>query len=348
MTVLRSPKPFLRALSGQVQDVPPIWLMRQAGRYLPEYRAVRAEVGGFLDLCYDPDRACEVTLQPIRRFGFDAAILFSDILVLPHALQQKVWFVEGEGPKLEPLRDASDLAILQPDAVLGHLRPVFETVAKLNAALPMETALIGFAGAPWTVATYMIEGGSSRDFAKTKIWTYRDPDSFQRLIDILVDATADYLVAQIDAGADAVQLFDSWAGALDEAGFRRWSLEPAKAIVERVRARHPDVPIIGFPRAAGPLYMDYAAETGVTAVSLDQGLPAEWAARTLPRDVVTQGNLDPMALLAGGAALDRAVDHILQAFDGRPHIFNLGHGIIKETPPDHVERLVARIRRATS
>lgn len=348
MTVQHSPKPFLRTLSGEVQTVPPIWLMRQAGRYLPEYRSVRAEVGGFLDLCYDPDRACEVTLQPIRRYGFDAAILFSDILVVPHALQQKVWFVEGEGPKLEPLRDASDLSILKPDAVLGHLQPVFETVAKLSATLPMETALIGFAGAPWTVATYMIEGGSSRDFAKTKLWAYRDPDGFQRLIDTLVDATATYLVAQIDAGAQAVQLFDSWAGALDVAGFHRWSLAPAKAIVDKVRQRHPDVPIIGFPRAVGPLYTDYAAQTGVTAVSLDQGLPADWAAREIPRDVVTQGNLDPMALLAGGTALDRAVDHILEAFDGRPHVFNLGHGIIKETPPDHVDRLVARIRRATS
>ncbi|MDW3205493.1 MAG: uroporphyrinogen decarboxylase [Alphaproteobacteria bacterium] len=348
MSVQRSPKPFLRTLYGEVQDSPPIWLMRQAGRYLPEYRAVRADVGGFLDLCYDPDRACEVTLQPIRRFGFDAAILFSDILVLPHALQQKVWFVEGEGPKLEPLRDASDLSILKPDAVLGHLQPVFETVAKLSAALPMETALIGFAGAPWTVATYMIEGGSSRDFAKTKLWAYHDPDGFQRLIDLLVDSTATYLVAQIDAGAQAVQLFDSWAGALDEAGFRRWSLAPAKAIVDRVRESHPDVPIIGFPRAVGPLYTEYASQTGVTAVSLDQGLPAAWAAREIPRDVVTQGNLDPMALLAGGEALDRAVDHILEVFDGRAHVFNLGHGIIKETPPDHVARLVERIRRATS
>ena len=252
-----SSKRFLRALAGEKMDVPPIWLMRQAGRYLPEYRQVRAEVGGFLDLCYDPDRACEVTLQPLRRYDFDAAILFSDILVVPHALQQKVWFVEGEGPKLEPLKGPEDLAILKKEAVLGHMAPVLETVSKLSAALPSTTALIGFAGAPWTVATYMIEGGSSRDFAKTKMWAYRDPDSFAQLIDILVEATSDYLIAQVDAGAEALQLFDSWAGALDEAGFLSWSADPCRRIVERVRSAHPAVPIIGFPRGAGPLYRDF-------------------------------------------------------------------------------------------
>ena len=348
MTSKKSLKPFLRALNGETQSVPPIWLMRQAGRYLPEYREVRASANGFLDLCYSPDKACEVTLQPIRRYGFDAAILFSDILVIPHALQQKVWFVEGEGPKLEPLKDARDLSILKPDAVLGHLQPVFETVAKLNATLPIECALIGFAGAPWTIATYMIEGGSSRDFAKTKLWAYRDPDGFQRLIDIVVDATASYLIAQIDAGAQALQLFDSWAGALDEHGFRRWSIAPAKRIVEIVKSRHPDVPIIGFPRGAGPAYIDYAAETGVDAVSLDQGIPVAWAAQALDTSVTLQGNMDPMALLAGGDQLDRAVDHIVDGFASRPHVFNLGHGIIKETPPEHVTRLVERVRRARS
>lgn len=348
MTVARSPKLFLRTLAGEKQTVPPIWLMRQAGRYLPEYRKLRAEVDGFLALCYDSDRACEVTLQPIRRYAFDAAILFSDILVIPHALQQKVWFVEGEGPKLEPLKDSSELGILKPEAVLGHLQPVFETVAKIQAALPLECALIGFSGAPWTVATYMIEGGSSRDFAKTKMWAYRDPNGFQKLIDILVDATADYLTAQVDAGAEALQIFDSWAGALDEAGFRQWSIAPIKAIVAKVRDRHPQIPIIGFPRGAGPLYAEFAGETGVNAVSLDQGLPAAWAAETLQGSVTTQGNLDPMALLAGGAALDGAVDHILDAFSGGPHVFNLGHGIIKETPPEHVTRLVSRIRGTSS
>lgn len=343
-TAIQSLKPFLRSLAGENSTVPPIWLMRQAGRYLPEYRAVRAEANGFLDLCYSPDKACEVTLQPIRRYGFDAAILFSDILVIPHALQQKVWFVEGEGPKLEPLAGDADLSILQPDAVLAHLRPVLETVSKLSSALPLETTLIGFAGAPWTVATYMIEGGSSRDFAKTKLWAYSNPESFQRLMDILVEATAAYLVAQVDAGAQALQIFDSWAGALNETAFHRWSIAPAKALVAKIRERHPDVPIIGFPRGAGPLYVDYARETGVTAISLDQGIPADWAAREIPDGVTLQGNLDPMLLLAGGAALDRAIDHILERFAGRPHIFNLGHGIIKETPPEHVAHLVNRIR----
>lgn len=348
MTGIQSPKSFLRTLAGERQNIPPIWLMRQAGRYLPEYRKVRSEVGGFLELCYDPDRACEVTLQPIRRYDFDAAILFSDILVIPHALQQKVWFVEGEGPKLEPLQDAEDLSILKPEAVLGHLQPVLETVSKLSVALPIETALIGFAGAPWTVATYMIEGGSSRDFAKTKLWAYRDPEGFQQLIDTVVEATAEYLVAQVDAGAEALQLFDSWAGALDEAGFRRWSIAPCKAIVEKVRARHPQVPIIGFPRAAGAAYVDFAEQTGVNAISVDQGVPAQWAANALQDKITVQGNLDPMALLAGGEALDRAVDHILDSFGSGPHVFNLGHGIIKETPPEHVDRLVARIRNTRS
>jgi uroporphyrinogen decarboxylase len=348
MTETAQTKRFLRALKGERLDVPPIWMMRQAGRYLPEYRKVRAEVDGFLSLCYDPDRACEVTLQPIRRYGFDASILFSDILVIPHALQQKVWFVEGEGPKLEPLADAAALDILKPEAVLDHLKPVFETVSKLSAALPSETALIGFAGAPWTLATYMIEGGSSRDFARTKIWAYRDPESFQRLMDILAAACGDYLATQVDAGAEALQIFDSWAGALDEEGFRRWSIAPCKAIVERVRARHPDVPIIGFPRGAGPLYKDFALETGVDAISMDQGLPVAWAAAELQPHLTVQGNLDPMALLAGGKALDSGIDRILETLGGGPLVFNLGHGIIKETPPEHVTRLVDRVRGASS
>lgn len=340
-------KKFIRALKGERFDVPPIWLMRQAGRYLPEYRQVRAEVGGFLDLCYDPDRACEVTLQPIRRYAFDAAILFSDILVIPHALQQKVWFVEGEGPKLEPLKGPDDLRLLKQDAVLNHLAPVLETVRNLRLSLPAETALIGFAGAPWTVATYMIEGGSSRDFAKTKLWAYRDPTSFSALIDHLVEATSAYLIAQIDAGAEAVQLFDSWAGALDEAGFRTWSAEPAKRIVAQIRRAHPSIPIIGFPRGAGPLYRDFVEISGVDAVSIDQSLPVSWAAKHLQPLCAVQGNLDPMALLAGGETLDLAIDRILDSLRPGPHIFNLGHGIIKETPPEHVDRLVSRIRRST-
>ncbi len=341
-------KPFLQTLKGNRQAVPPIWLMRQAGRYLPEYRKVRAEVGGFLDLCFDPDRACEVTLQPIRRYGFDAAILFSDILVIPLGVGQKVWFVEGEGPKLEPLNGPEDLAGLTPETAVERLAPVMETVAKLSASLPRETALIGFAGAPWTVATYMIEGGSSRDFARTKLWAYRNPDSFRTLMEILVEATAAYLIAQVKAGAEAIQIFDSWAGALATGGFEDWVIAPNRALVEKVRAAVPHVPIIGFPRGAGVLYREFQDRTGVDVVSIDQGLPVTWARDNLQPHGTVQGNLDPFALLAGGDVLDREVDRILDDLSGGPFVFNLGHGIIKETPPDHVTRLVERVRRSTS
>lgn len=341
-------KPFLQTLKGNRQAVPPIWLMRQAGRYLPEYRKVRAEVGGFLDLCFDPDRACEVTLQPIRRYGFDAAILFSDILVIPLGIGQKVWFVEGEGPKLEALNGPEDLAGLKPETAVERLAPVMETVAKLSASLPRETALIGFAGAPWTVATYMIEGGSSRDFAKTKLWAYRNPESFRTLMEILVEATAAYLIAQVKAGAEAIQIFDSWAGALATGGFEDWVIAPNRALVEKVRASVPHVPIIGFPRGAGVLYREFQDRTGVDAVSIDQGLPVTWARDNLQPHGTVQGNLDPFALLAGGDVLDREVDRILDDLSGGPFVFNLGHGIIKETPPDHVTHLVERIRRSTS
>ena len=341
-------KPFLQTLKGNRQAVPPIWLMRQAGRYLPEYRKVRAEVGGFLDLCFDPDRACEVTLQPIRRYSFDAAILFSDILVIPLGIGQKVWFVEGEGPKLEALNGPEDLAGLKPETAVERLAPVMETVAKLSASLPRETALIGFAGAPWTVATYMIEGGSSRDFAKTKLWAYRNPESFRTLMEILVEATAAYLIAQVKAGAEAIQIFDSWAGALATGGFEDWVIAPNRALVEKVRASVPHVPIIGFPRGAGVLYREFQDRTGVDAVSIDQGLPVTWARDNLQPHGTVQGNLDPFALLAGGDVLDREVDRILDDLSGGPFVFNLGHGIIKETPPDHVTRLVERVRRSTS
>ena len=341
-------KPFLQTLKGNRQAVPPIWLMRQAGRYLPEYRKVRAEVGGVLDLCFDPDRACEVTLQPIRRYSFDAAILFSDILVIPLGIGQKVWFVEGEGPKLEALNGPEDLAGLKPETAVERLAPVMETVAKLSASLPRETALIGFAGAPWTVATYMIEGGSSRDFAKTKLWAYRNPESFRTLMEILVEATAAYLIAQVKAGAEAIQIFDSWAGALATGGFEDWVIAPNRALVEKVRASVPHVPIIGFPRGAGVLYREFQDRTGVDAVSIDQGLPVTWARDNLQPHGTVQGNLDPFALLAGGDVLDREVDRILDDLSGGPFVFNLGHGIIKETPPDHVTRLVERVRRSTS
>ena len=341
----KTQKKFLHALSGGLQKVPPIWLMRQAGRYLPEYREVRATTDGFLDLCFTPDKACEVTLQPIRRYGFDAAILFSDILVVPWALGQGVRFVEGEGPKLDALEGHGALARLKdPEAAGEALAPVYETVAKLTASLPAETALIGFAGAPWTVATYMIEGGSSRDFTKAKMWAMAEPESFGRLIDIIVEATVAYLSRQIEAGAEAIQLFDSWAGALDAASFERWVTAPNRAIAERLRAHHPTVPIIGFPRAAGMNLYGFIEGAGVDAVSLDQMMPLALAKETVQPKIPVQGNLDPIALLTGGAALDGTVDAIMENLSGGPFVFNLGHGIMKETPPEHVSRLVERVR----
>ena len=337
-------KKLLRALRGETVSPPPIWLMRQAGRYLKEYRTVRAAAGSFLDLCYTPELAAEVTRQPIKRYGFDAAILFSDILVVPHGLGQDVRFVENEGPKLAAIDRAAGLDDLQPDRMIDRLAPVYRTVEILAATLPDETALIGFAGAPWTVACYMVEGSGSRDFAAVKGFAYRDPNGFGALIDILIDATAQHLCAQIAAGAEAVQIFDSWAGVLPDAAFRRWIIAPTKTLVARVREAYPDTPIIGFPRAAGAMYAEYAVETGVDAVSLDTTVPTAWAAETLQTRMPVQGNLDPVALLTGGVGLDESVDRILAAFDGGPFIFNLGHGIIKETPPEHVAHLVARVR----
>ncbi|MEQ8604931.1 MAG: uroporphyrinogen decarboxylase [Marivibrio sp.] len=338
-------KKFLHALKGGLQKTPPIWLMRQAGRYLPEYREVRATCDGFLDLCFTPEKACEVTLQPIRRYGFDAAILFSDILVIPWALDQGVRFVEGEGPKLDALTSEQDLAALSDPTKAGEkLAAVCETVSKLSASLPKETALIGFAGAPWTVATYMIEGGSSRDFTKVKHWAFAQPESFGRLIDMIVEATVSYLSAQIEAGAEAIQLFDSWAGALDAASFDRWVSAPNRAVAERLRAHHPTIPIIGFPRAAGMNLYSYIETAGVDAVSLDQMAPLELIRHTVQPKLPVQGNLDPLALLTGGAALDGAIDKIMENLSGGPFVFNLGHGVIKETPPEHVTRLVERVR----
>jgi uroporphyrinogen decarboxylase len=342
-----SDKPFLRTLAGEAVWPPPVWLMRQAGRYLPEYRATREQAGGFLDLCYTPELAVEVTLQPLRRYGFDAAILFSDILVIPHALGQHVAFKQGEGPVLDALKDEADLGRLSVARVLEHMAPVLATVKGLAESIPKQTALIGFAGAPWTVATYMIEGGGSKDFARTKEWAYGRPDLFGRLIDILVEATGDYLIAQIDAGAEAAQIFDTWAGALPEADFRRWVIDPIGRITRRIQAERPGVPVIGFPRGAGPLYPDFARQTGVTAVSLDTALPCDWAAREIQPLVVTQGNLDPIHVVTGGEAMDAATDHVLNTLCGkRPHIFNLGHGIVPQTPPDNVARLMDRIRNA--
>ena len=337
-------KPFLDALTGKVQSRPPIWLMRQAGRYLPEYREIRANAGGFLNLCYNPKLACEVTMQPIRRYGFDAAILFSDILVVPDALGQKVEFLEGEGPKLEALQSPSDIAKLSDQWLHSRLEPVYETLSLIKASLPSETALIGFAGAPWTIATYMIEGGSSKDFAKTKLWSFKDPDSFEELLNLIADSTADYLIAQVEAGAEAVQIFDSWASVLPEAYFDRWIIAANKRLIHKFKMKCPNTPVIGFPRGAGLKYIDYIDETGVDAVGLDTTLPLGWARDNLQNKVCVQGNLDPQLLLAGGTAMDEAVDYILETLKDGPFIFNLGHGIIKETPPEHVSRLMDRVR----
>jgi len=337
-------KSLLRALKGETIAPPPVWLMRQAGRYLPEYREIRGKVSGFLELCYTPELAVEVTLQPIRRYGFDAAILFSDILVIPDALGQAVRFEEGEGPKLDPIRDASGLAQLDRDGIHDRLAPVYETVKRLSRELPPEVTLIGFCGAPWTVATYMVEGASSRDFAATIGWSLSDPDSFGRLIDQVTEATGDYLCRQIESGAETVQIFDSWAGVLADDAFQRWVIEPTIRIVSKVKQRFPDVPVIGFPRGAGALYERYIEETGVDAVSLDTTVPLSWAAEKLQPKVTVQGNLDPQVLLAGGAALDRRAAEIVSKLGGGPFIFNLGHGIIKETPPEHVTRLMDIIR----
>ncbi|MDJ0684169.1 MAG: uroporphyrinogen decarboxylase [Alphaproteobacteria bacterium] len=337
-------KPFLKALAGEASDRPPMWLMRQAGRYLPEYRAIRATVSGFLELCYTPELATEVTLQPIRRYGFDAAILFSDILVVPDALGQEVTFVEGEGPKLAPIRSAAEARTLSADWIRQRLAPVFETVESVRSKLPDETALIGFAGAPWTVACYMVEGGGSRDFTEVKRFAYQDPKSFQDVIDVLVDGTIDYLCAQVEAGADALQLFDTWAGVLPDDAFAAYVTEPARKIVAGVRAKHPDIPMIGFPRGAGVGYARYLDQTGVNGVSIDVAVDLDWAAKTLQPKGAVQGNLDPQRLLVGGDGLNAAADRILTAFSDGPFIFNLGHGVIKETPPEHVEALVERVR----
>lgn len=337
-------KVLLRALKGETVTPPPVWLMRQAGRYLPEYREVRGKVGGFLELCYTPELAVEVTLQPIRRYGFDAAILFSDILVIPDALGQAVRFEEGEGPKLDPIRDSSGLARLDRNRIHEHLAPVYETVTRLSRELPPEVTLIGFSGAPWTVATYMVEGGSSRDFAKTIGWSLSDPDGFGRLVEQVTEATGDYLCRQIESGAETVQIFDSWAGVLADDAFQRWVVEPTARIVSKVKGRFPDVPVIGFPRGAGVLYEHYVAQTGVDAVSLDTTVPLAWAAERLQPKVTVQGNLDPLVLLAGGAALEHRAREIRSVLGGGPFIFNLGHGIIKETPPEHVAQLLDVVR----
>lgn len=335
--------PFIRTLAGERTDVPPIWLMRQAGRYLPEYRAVRAEAGSFLDLCYNPDFATEVTLQPIRRFGFDASILFSDILVVPHALGQEVTFAEGEGPRLPPITDRTGLAKLKSEIDLGHLEPVLETVRRLVRELPAQTPLIGFCGAPWTVASYMIAGKGTPDQAPIRLMAYRDPELLRLFIDKLVDASIAYLSAQADAGVDALQLFESFAGALPPDLFEAWSADPIKRIVAGVRQRHPDLPVLVFARGAQKRVNAFADGTAA-AIGLDWTFDPMEADALLPPGIAAQGNLDPHALIAGGEALDRRVDAIKAAFAKRPHVFNLGHGILPETPIAHVEQMIARVR----
>ena len=336
-------KKLLATVLGERHDTPPIWIMRQAGRYLPEYREVRTKAGSFLDLCYNPELAVEVTLQPLRRFDLDAAILFSDILVIPDALGQKVRFEVGEGPRLEPL-DASEVDRLEPEGALDHLAPVLETVRRLRASLAAEKTLIGFCGSPWTVATYMIGGRGSTDQAKARIFALQHPEAFAALMDILVATSIDYLVAQFQAGADVVQLFESWALNLDDAAFEQRVIGPNRRIVEGVRARIPNAPIIGFPRGAAGNLAKYAALTGVNALGLDYATPLDFAAKNLPDTLPVQGNLDPLRLVAGGSQLDERVDQILSAFADRPHIFNLGHGIVPETPIEHVARLVDRVK----
>lgn len=341
---------MLDVFAGKALAPPPVWLMRQAGRYLPEYRATRQTAGGFLDLCYSPELAAEVTLQPIRRYGFDAAILFADILVVPDALGQSVKFAEGEGPRLTPLRSAADIAKLDPAKTAKKFAIISETVARLRSDLPAETTLIGFCGAPWTVATYMIGGRGSVDQAAARLFAYREPAAFAQLMDTLVDVSVDYLSQQISAGADCVQIFDSWAGSLPDNEFARWVIEPTKRMVEALESRHQGVPVIGFPRGAGVNAARYVRETGVNGIGCDTAEPLG-AMRNLAQmrrrgsgAIVAQGNLDPLLLVSGGAALDRRVDEILEAMQDLPFIFNLGHGIVPETPPENVARLVARVR----
>jgi len=335
-------KPLLRVLKGERQAVPPIWLMRQAGRYLPEYRALRAEKGGFLALATDPEAAAEVTVQPIRRFGFDGAILFSDILMVPWALGQDLSFGAGEGPRLAPA--LADGTLTGLETAPERLQPVYATVRQVSAMLAPQTTFLGFAGSPWTVATYMVAGQGSRDQGEARSLAYRDPGAFGAIIEAIVDLTVTYLSEQIAAGVEAVQLFDSWAGSLSPAQFERWVIAPNAEIVARLRALYPDTPVIGFPKGVGAKLPAYARETGVQAVGLDETIDPAWADGALPHGLPVQGNLDPLALLAGGAALDQGIDRVLAAFPERPHVFNLGHGIGQFTPIAHVEALLARVR----
>jgi uroporphyrinogen decarboxylase len=347
MTVSHGHSGTLDVLANKRATQAPIWLMRQAGRYLPEYREVRAKAGSFLDLCFNPVLAAEVTLQPVQRFGFDAAILFSDILVVPHALGQRLTFEAGEGPRLSPaIISAATLDKLATDLDMNALAPVLETIARVRAELPGQVALLGFCGAPWTVATYMVAGFGTPDQAPARLFAYRDPDEFGRLIDVLTRASIDYLAAQFQAGVDAVQLFDTWAGVLGPEEFDRWCTKPAAKIVAGLRQRIPGARIIGFPRGAGTSLVSYVEDVPFDAIGLDWMINRKFARDEIQSRRPVQGNLDPMALLAGGAALDREVDAVLASFSERPFIFNLGHGILPETPIGNVERMVARVRKS--
>jgi len=342
---LPADKPLLAVLKGERRDPPPMWMMRQAGRYLPEYRELRAEKGSFLNLVYDAEAATEITLQPLKRFaGLDAAILFSDILIVPFAIGQNLTFVAGEGPRLTPPLSGSSLDELT--AYSARVDPIYETVRRVKAALDPSKTLIGFAGSPWTVATYMVAGQGSREQAEARRLAYSDPAKFGEIIARIEAVTLDYLSGQIEAGAEAVQLFDSWAGSLSPAQFEQWVIAPTSRLVAGLKQRHPDVPVIGFPKGAGGKLAAYARETGVTALGLDETVDPDWAARELPLGLPVQGNLDPLALIAGGERLSAAVTRVLDAFADRPHIFNLGHGILQDTPIAHVEQLISLVKGA--
>ena len=337
-------KPLLQAFDGRKLDRPPFWFMRQAGRYLPEYRRIRSEAPDFLTFCYTPELCVEAALQPLRRYRMDAAILFSDILVVPDALGCRVAFVEGQGPVLEPVRSAAEIAALSIERLEDHLQPVFEAVRLLAQAIPAETALIGFAGAPWTVAIYMVEGRGGTDCETARSWGYRNPDTFGALIDLLVEATVVHLRRQIENGAEVVQLFDSWAGVLAESQFRSWVIRPTAEIVRRLKADYPEIRIIGFPRSAGVRYLEYVKQTGVDGVSIDATVPLDWAARGLQGHCLVQGNLDNQALVVGGNVVEQETIRILETLADGPFIFNLGHGILPQTPPENVARVSELMR----
>ncbi|MGA9265586.1 MAG: uroporphyrinogen decarboxylase [Rhodomicrobium sp.] len=342
-TIKQGEPKFLEALAGKAHKAPPMWLMRQAGRYLAEYREVRAKAGSFLNLCYTPALAAEATIQPIRRFGFDAAIIFSDILVVPHALGQHLEFREGEGPHLEPIKTMADLSKLSVSRAHSTFEIVYESIRKAIAGLEGGTPLVGFCGAPWTVASYMVEGCGSSDYKAPKLLAYREPKTFGAILDLLVEASATYLIGQMNAGARAVQIFDSWAGALADNDFEAFVIEPTARIVKQVKAAHPRIPIIGFPRGSSPQYDEYVARTGVDALGCDTAAPLKTMSRMQSR-LPVQGNLDPLLLLAGGDAMERRVKTILDSLASKPYVFNLGHGILPDTPVENVERLIRLVR----